>query len=66
MHLANDGYEVLDEFLWHAVFPHLVDRFLKAHRPLAFLGLPFTLLEYQPLYRSMAGTGSGMGFGYWM
>ena len=29
-------------------------------------GLPFTLLEYQPLYRSMAGTGSGMGFGYWM
>jgi hypothetical protein len=28
-------------------------------------GLPFTLLDYQPLYRSMAGTGSGMGFGYW-
>ena len=28
-------------------------------------GLPFTLLDYQPLYRSMAGTGSGMGFGVW-
>ena len=28
-------------------------------------GLPFTLVDYQPLYRSMAGTGSGMGFGYW-
>jgi hypothetical protein len=24
-----------------------------------------TLVDYQPLYRSLAGTGSGMGFAYW-
>jgi len=28
-------------------------------------GLKMTLVDYQPLYRSVAGTGSGMGFGYW-
>jgi hypothetical protein len=24
-----------------------------------------TVIEYQPLYRSAAGTGSGMAFAYW-
>jgi hypothetical protein len=24
-----------------------------------------TVVEYQPLYRSAAGTGSGMAFAYW-
>lgn len=28
-------------------------------------GLNMTLVDYQPLYRSLAGTGSGMGFAYW-
>ncbi len=28
-------------------------------------GLKMTLVDYQPLYRSLAGTGSGMGFAYW-
>ena len=27
--------------------------------------LKMTLVDYQPLYRSLAGTGSGMGFAYW-
>jgi hypothetical protein len=29
------------------------------------IGLPMTLVDYQPLYRSAAGTGSGMAFAYW-
>ena len=29
------------------------------------VGLKMTLVDYQPLYRSIAGTGSGMGFAYW-
>lgn len=29
------------------------------------LGLKMTLIDYQPLYRSAAGTGSGMAFAYW-
>jgi Catalytic LigB subunit of aromatic ring-opening dioxygenase len=29
------------------------------------LGLDMTLVDYQPLYRSAAGTGSGMAFAYW-
>ena len=29
------------------------------------VGLEMTLVEYQPLYRSAAGTGSGMAFAYW-
>jgi hypothetical protein len=24
-----------------------------------------TVIDYQPLYRSAAGTGSGMAFAYW-
>ena len=28
-------------------------------------GLKMTLVDYQPLFRSLAGTGSGMGFAYW-
>jgi 3-O-methylgallate 3,4-dioxygenase len=28
-------------------------------------GLDMTVIEYQPLYRSAAGTGSGMAFAYW-
>jgi hypothetical protein len=28
-------------------------------------GLAMSFLEYQPLYRSVAGTGSGMGFAVW-
>jgi hypothetical protein len=28
-------------------------------------GLDMTLIDYQPLYRSAAGTGSGMAFAYW-
>jgi hypothetical protein len=28
-------------------------------------GLPMTVVDYQPLIRSPAGTGSGMGFAYW-
>jgi len=28
-------------------------------------GLGMTVVEYQPLYRSAAGTGSGMAFAYW-
>jgi len=24
-----------------------------------------TVIDYQPLYRSSAGTGSGMAFAYW-
>jgi 3-O-methylgallate 3,4-dioxygenase len=27
--------------------------------------LPMTLVDYQPCYRSMAGTGHGVTFGYW-
>jgi 3-O-methylgallate 3,4-dioxygenase len=29
------------------------------------VGLAMTVLDYQPLYRSAAGTGSGMAFAYW-
>jgi 3-O-methylgallate 3,4-dioxygenase len=29
------------------------------------IGLNMTLIDYQPLYRSSAGTGSGMAFAYW-
>jgi hypothetical protein len=29
------------------------------------VGLDMTLIDYQPLYRSSAGTGSGMAFAYW-
>ncbi len=29
------------------------------------VSLKMTLVDYQPLYRSLAGTGSGMGFAYW-
>ena len=29
------------------------------------VGLDMTVVEYQPLYRSAAGTGSGMAFAYW-
>src|SRR5262249_14779697 len=29
------------------------------------VGLKMTLIDYQPLYRSSAGTGSGMAFAYW-
>jgi hypothetical protein len=29
------------------------------------MGLTMTLIDYQPLYRSAAGTGSGMAFAYW-
>jgi hypothetical protein len=29
------------------------------------IGLPMTVVDYQPLYRSAAGTGSGMAFAYW-
>jgi hypothetical protein len=29
------------------------------------LGLDMTLIDYQPLYRSAAGTGSGIAFAYW-
>src|SRR5262249_46281132 len=29
------------------------------------VGLEMTLVDYQPLYRSAAGTGSGMAFAYW-
>ena len=29
------------------------------------VGLEMTSSEYQPLYRSQAGTGSGMAFAYW-
>jgi hypothetical protein len=29
------------------------------------VGLDMTLIDYQPLYRSAAGTGSGMAFAYW-
>jgi len=28
-------------------------------------GLEMTVIDYQPLYRSAAGTGSGMAFAYW-
>src|SRR5262249_49505727 len=28
-------------------------------------GLEMTVIDYQPLYRSSAGTGSGMAFAYW-
>jgi len=28
-------------------------------------GLDMTVVDYQPLYRSAAGTGSGMAFAYW-
>ena len=28
-------------------------------------GLEMTVVDYQPLYRSSAGTGSGMAFAYW-
>jgi hypothetical protein len=28
-------------------------------------GLDMTVIDYQPLYRSAAGTGSGMAFAYW-
>jgi hypothetical protein len=27
--------------------------------------LDVTVIDYQPLYRSAAGTGSGMAFAYW-
>jgi 3-O-methylgallate 3,4-dioxygenase len=29
------------------------------------VGLDMTVIDYQPLYRSAAGTGSGMAFAYW-
>jgi 3-O-methylgallate 3,4-dioxygenase len=29
------------------------------------VGLDITVIDYQPLYRSAAGTGSGMAFAYW-
>jgi OH-DDVA oxygenase len=29
------------------------------------VGLEMTVIDYQPLYRSAAGTGSGMAFAYW-
>jgi hypothetical protein len=29
------------------------------------VGLDMTVVDYQPLYRSAAGTGSGMAFAYW-
>jgi hypothetical protein len=29
------------------------------------VGLDMSYLEYQPLYRSAAGTGSGMAFAVW-
>ena len=29
------------------------------------MGLDMTVIDYQPLYRSAAGTGSGMAFAYW-
>ena len=29
------------------------------------VGLDMTVIDYQPLYRSSAGTGSGMAFAYW-
>ena len=29
------------------------------------VGLEMTVIDYQPLYRSSAGTGSGMAFAYW-
>ena len=29
------------------------------------VGLEMTIVDYQPLYRSSAGTGSGMAFAYW-
>ena len=29
------------------------------------VGLKMSLIDYQPLYRSAAGTGSGMAFAYW-
>jgi 3-O-methylgallate 3,4-dioxygenase len=32
---------------------------------MAELGLPMTLVDYVPCYRSEAGTGNGMGFVYW-
>jgi 3-O-methylgallate 3,4-dioxygenase len=32
---------------------------------MADLGLPMTLVDYVPCYRSEAGTGNGMGFVYW-
>jgi hypothetical protein len=32
---------------------------------MAECGMPMTLVDYVPCYRSEAGTGSGMGFAYW-
>jgi hypothetical protein len=29
------------------------------------VGLDMTVVDYQPLYRSAVGTGSGMAFAYW-
>ena len=31
----------------------------------ALMDAPMTLASYQPCYRSLAGTGSGVTFGYW-
>ena len=32
---------------------------------MAECGLPMTLVDYVPCYRSEAGTGNAMGFAYW-
>jgi 3-O-methylgallate 3,4-dioxygenase len=32
---------------------------------MAKLGFPMTLVDYVPVYRSLAGTGNAMGFVYW-
>lgn len=33
---------------------------------MADIGLKMTLVDYQPCYRSEAGTGNAMGFVYWV
>jgi len=55
----------LPENLFHSGNSELKN-WVPVRAAMQYAGLPFTLLDYQPLYRSMAGTGSGMGFGYWM
>ena len=38
---------------------------VRVSGPINEAGLEMTLVDYQPLYRSAAGTGSGMAFAYW-
>lgn len=42
-----------------------IKNWLPVYGAMAHLGMPMTLVDYVPCYRSSAGTGNGMAFAYW-